>query len=70
MKNIEELTTDDINENMKKLTEIEKNIVQLNLKNSMLLNKLLGDEWFIMMDKFYDEVTSRICSKGKVYQHK
>ena len=35
-----------------------------------VLNKLLGDEWFIMMDKFYDEVTSRICSKGKVYQHK
>lgn len=57
MKNIEELTIDDINENMKKLTEIEKNIDQLNLKNSMLLNKLLGDEKYV---KIYKRVKDRI----------
>lgn len=35
-----------------------------------VLNKLLGDEWFVMMDKFYDKVTSRIGSNSKVYQYK
>ena len=35
-----------------------------------VLTKLLGDEWFEMMDKFYDKVTRRIGNKGKVYQHK
>lgn len=35
-----------------------------------VLSNLLGDEWFTMMDKFYDKLTSRIVPKGKVYQHK
>lgn len=34
------------------------------------LRELLGNEWFQMMDKFYDKVTSRISEKGKVYQYK
>lgn len=57
MKNIEELTIEDINENMKKLTEIEKNIEQLNIKNGMLLNKLLGDEKYV---KIYKRVKDKI----------
>lgn len=56
-KNIEELTVDDINANMNKLNEIEKNIEQLNLKNSMLLNKLLGDEKYV---KIYKRVKEKI----------
>ena len=35
-----------------------------------VLSNLLGDEWFLMMDAVYDEVTSRIGKRGKVYQHK
>lgn len=35
-----------------------------------VLHDLLGEEWFTMMDKFYDKMTSRISPKGKVYQHK
>lgn len=50
-KNIEELTTEDINANMTKLTDIERDIEKLNLKNSMLLNKLLGDEKFVKVFK-------------------
>lgn len=56
-KNIEELTVDDINANMNKLNEIEKDIEQLNLKNSMLLNKLLGDEKYV---RIYKRVKERI----------
>ncbi len=56
-KNIEELTVDDINANMNILNEIEKNIEQLNLKNSMLLNKLLGDEKYV---KIYKRVKEKI----------
>jgi len=56
-KNIEELTVDDINANMHRLNEIEKNIEQLNLKNSMLLNKLLGDEKYV---KIYKRVKEKI----------
>lgn len=56
-KNIEELTVDDINANMNRLNEIEKNIEQLNLKNSMLLNKLLGDEKYV---KIYKRVKEKI----------
>ena len=37
---------------------------------TQVLHNLLGDEWFTMMDKFYDKVTSRIIPKGKVYQCK
>ena len=57
MKNIEELTIDDINSNMKKLIDVEEKIDQLNLKNSMLLNKLLGDEKYV---KIYKRVKDRI----------
>lgn len=35
-----------------------------------VLQKTLGDEWFEMMDKFYDQVTKRIGDKSKVYQYK
>lgn len=35
-----------------------------------VLREILGDEWFSMMDNFYDKVTSRVCEKGKVYQYK
>ena len=35
-----------------------------------VLRKILGDEWFSMMDKFYDKLTKRIAPKGKVLQHK
>lgn len=35
-----------------------------------VLHKTLGDEWFEMMDKFYDKVTGRISERGKVYQYK
>lgn len=35
-----------------------------------VLRKTLGDEWFSMMDKFYDKLTMRIVPKGKVLQHK
>ena len=37
---------------------------------NQVLHDLLGDEWFLMMDKYYDKVTSRISDKGKVYQYK
>lgn len=37
---------------------------------NQVLRDLLGDEWFTMMDNYYDKVTSRISEKGKVYQHK
>ena len=35
-----------------------------------VLHKVLGDEWFTLMDDFYDNLTKRICDKGKIYQHK
>lgn len=56
-KNIEDLTIEEINTNMKKLNDIENKIEQLNLKNSMLLNKLLGDEKYV---KIYKRVKEKI----------
>lgn len=35
-----------------------------------VLHKVLGDEWFTMMDNFYDTVTKRVCEKSKIYQYK
>ena len=35
-----------------------------------VLHKVLGDEWFTMMDDFYDKVTKRVCEKSKIYQYK
>lgn len=35
-----------------------------------VLHKVLGDDWFTMMDDFYDEVTKRVCEKSKIYQYK
>lgn len=34
------------------------------------LRELLGDEWFQMMDKFYDKVTGRISERVKTHQYK
>lgn len=34
------------------------------------LHNLVGDEWFSMMDKFYETVAERVCKKDKVYQYK
>lgn len=35
-----------------------------------VLQRVLGEEWFAMMDKFYDEVTTRVCDRAKLYQYK
>lgn len=57
VKNIEDLTIEEINTNIKELNDIENKIEQLNLKNSMLLNKLLGDEKYV---KIYKRVKDKI----------
>ena len=57
VKNIEDLTIEEINTNIKELNDIENKIEKLNLKNSMLLNKLLGDEKYV---KIYKRVKDKI----------
>lgn len=34
------------------------------------IRNLVGDEWFAMMDKFYEGIVDRIVSKEKNFQHK
>lgn len=35
-----------------------------------ILRNLIGDEWFSMMDKYYENLSTKIEEKGKVYKYK
>lgn len=34
------------------------------------LHNLIGDEWFFMMDEYYDNMADKVLEAGKVYQYK
>ena len=34
------------------------------------LHNLIGDEWFLMMDEYYDNIANKVSESGKVYQYK